>query len=174
MCIIGYGGQNNKVLLKIFKLFRIIKKKNSLIFLKNFGGAKATLGYNDGPPLIYLDLISTWIWVLKAIPNFLFKDWLLYLYIDIWCEWWVPIKRVNFILDAVLVWLREQNISVQVDIGVPLFTHTHTHTHIYMFVFIYLCKNELIFMFISKKFKIHIFYKPKYINQYISLNNIFF
>ena len=43
-----------------------------------------------------------------------------------------------------------------------------------MFVFIYLCKNELIFMFISKKFKIHTFYKPKYINQYISLNNIFF
>ena len=39
VCIIGYGGQNDKVLLKIFKLFRIIqkKKKNSLIFFKNLG-----------------------------------------------------------------------------------------------------------------------------------------
>ena len=27
-------------------------------------------------------------------------------------------------------------------------------------------------MFINIKFKIHIFYKSKYINQYISLNNI--
>ena len=68
---------------------------------------------------------------------------MLYLYIDIRREWWVPIKRVNFILDVVLVWLREQNISVQVDIGVPLFTHTHTHTHTYicLYLFIYVRMN---------------------------------
>ena len=39
MYIIRYGGQNNKALLKIFKLFRIIpKKKYSLIFFKIGGG----------------------------------------------------------------------------------------------------------------------------------------
>ena len=39
MYIIRYGGQNNKALLKIFKLFRIIpKKKYSLIFFKIWGG----------------------------------------------------------------------------------------------------------------------------------------
>ena len=39
MYIIEYGGQNDKILLKIFKLFRIIqKKKYSLNFLKNLGG----------------------------------------------------------------------------------------------------------------------------------------
>ena len=46
-------GQNDKVLLKTFKLFRIIpkKKKKSLIFLKNFGGPKAPFSPCDGLPL---------------------------------------------------------------------------------------------------------------------------
>ena len=49
--------QNYKILLKNFKLFRIIpKKKNSLIFLKNFGRAKAPIGPCDGPPLLWLNL----------------------------------------------------------------------------------------------------------------------
>ena len=53
MYIIGYGGQNDKVLLKIFKLFRIIQKIYiySLIFFKNLGGAKAPFSPCDGPPL---------------------------------------------------------------------------------------------------------------------------
>ena len=54
MCILlGMGGQNDKVHLKNIKLFRIIpkKKKKSLIFFKNFGGAKAPLGPADHPPL---------------------------------------------------------------------------------------------------------------------------
>ena len=48
------GGQNDKVHLKNIKLFRIIpkKKKNSLIFFKNFGGAKAPLGLADHSPLL--------------------------------------------------------------------------------------------------------------------------
>ena len=46
-------GQNDKVHLKNIKLFRIIpKKKKSLIFFKNFGGAKAPLGPADHPPLV--------------------------------------------------------------------------------------------------------------------------
>ena len=60
MCILlGMEGQNDKVHLKNIKLFRIIpkkKKKNSLIFFKNFGGAKAPLGPTDHPPL-FKDLI---------------------------------------------------------------------------------------------------------------------
>ena len=53
MCILlGIGGQNDKVHLKNIKLFRIIpKKKISLFFFKNFGGAKAPLGPADHPPL---------------------------------------------------------------------------------------------------------------------------
>ena len=47
-----------------------------------------------------------------------------------------------------------------------------------VFVFIYVRMNLLIFMFINIKFKIHMFYKPKYyskyINHYISLNYVFF
>ena len=45
-------GANDKVLLKIFKLFKIIqkKKKYSLIFFKNWGG-KAPFSPCDGPPL---------------------------------------------------------------------------------------------------------------------------
>ena len=39
MYIIRYGDQNNKVLLKIFKLFRIIPKKKIFTnFFQNFGG----------------------------------------------------------------------------------------------------------------------------------------
>ena len=46
-------GQNDKVHLKNIKLFRIIpKKKKSLIFFKNFWGAKAPLGPADHPPLV--------------------------------------------------------------------------------------------------------------------------
>ena len=59
MCILlGMEGQNDKVHLKNIKLFRIIpkKKKNSLIFFKNFGGPKAPLGPADHPPL-FKDLI---------------------------------------------------------------------------------------------------------------------
>ena len=57
MCILlGMGGQNDKVHLKNIKLFRIIqKKKNSLIFFKNFGGAKAPLGPADHPPHLKLE-----------------------------------------------------------------------------------------------------------------------
>ena len=65
-----------------------------------------------------------------------------------------------------------------------LFIHTYIHTYIHtcvcvcVFVFIYVRMNLLIFMFINKKFKIHMFYKPKYyskyINHYISLNYVFF
>ena len=49
MCILlGIGGQNDKVLLKNIKLFRIIPKtKNSLIFSKILGGP----GLADHPPL---------------------------------------------------------------------------------------------------------------------------
>ena len=60
MCILlGMEGQNDKVHLKNIKLFRIIPKKkkiNSLIFFKNFGGAKAPLGPADHP-LLFKDLI---------------------------------------------------------------------------------------------------------------------
>ena len=54
MCILlGMGDQSDKVDLKNIKLFRIIlKKKISLIFFKNFGGAKAPLGPADHPPLL--------------------------------------------------------------------------------------------------------------------------
>ena len=57
---------------------------------------------------------------------------------------------------------------------IPVYHFGNTqYIYIYMYVFIYL----LIFMFINIEFKIHIFYKskyqPKYIYQYISLNNIF-
>ena len=48
------GGQNDKVLLKIFKLFRIIpkKKKKILKFFDKFGGrGEGPLGPIDGPPL---------------------------------------------------------------------------------------------------------------------------
>ena len=39
--IIGYGGQNDKVLLKIFKLFRIIQKIYIFInFFQKFGGGQ--------------------------------------------------------------------------------------------------------------------------------------
>ena len=63
-----------------------------------------------------------------------------------------------------------------------LFIHTYIHTYVCVcvcvFVFIYVRMNLLIFMFINKKFKIHMFYKPKYyskfINHYISLNYVFF
>ena len=63
-----------------------------------------------------------------------------------------------------------------------LFIHTYIHTCVCVcvcvFVFIYVRMNLLIFMFINKKFKIHMFYKPKYyskyINHYISLNYVFF
>ena len=52
MCVLsGMGGQNDKVHLKIFKLFRIIPTKK-----KNFGGGggKAPLGPVDHPPLLTL------------------------------------------------------------------------------------------------------------------------
>ena len=50
MYIIGYGGQNDKVLLKNLKLFKmILKKKNSLIFFKNGGGERRPC---DGPPIL--------------------------------------------------------------------------------------------------------------------------
>ena len=54
MCILlDMGDQNNKVHLKNIKLFRIIpKKKISLIFFKNFGGAKALLGPANHSPLL--------------------------------------------------------------------------------------------------------------------------
>ena len=43
-----------------------------------------------------------------------------------------------------------------------------------MCVCVYLFKYEYInFYFYQHKVNIHIFYKPKYINQYISLNNMF-
>ena len=46
-------GQNDKVHLKNIKLFRIIpKKKKSLIFFKNFWGAKAPLGPADHLQLV--------------------------------------------------------------------------------------------------------------------------
>ena len=46
MYIIRYKGQNDKVLLKNFKLLRMIpKKKKSLIFFKNLGGR----GGGEGP-----------------------------------------------------------------------------------------------------------------------------
>ena len=51
MYIIGYGGQNDKVLLKIFKLFRIIQKKIFIHFFQKSGGAKAPFNPCDGPPL---------------------------------------------------------------------------------------------------------------------------
>ena len=52
VCIIGYGGQNDKVLLKNFKLFRIIQKTYIFInFFQKFGGAKAPFSPFDGPPL---------------------------------------------------------------------------------------------------------------------------
>ena len=52
MYIIGYGG-NDKILLKIFKLFRIIPKKTSLIFFQKFGGRGGRLGPHDAPPLTH-------------------------------------------------------------------------------------------------------------------------
>ena len=52
VCIIGYGGQNDKVLLKIFKLFRIIQKKKFINFFQKFGGAKAPFSSCDGSPLL--------------------------------------------------------------------------------------------------------------------------
>ena len=57
MYIIGYGGQNDKVLLKIFKLFRIIKKKIHSFFSKIWGGAKAPFSPCDGPPLFVSDCV---------------------------------------------------------------------------------------------------------------------
>ena len=59
-----------------------------------------------------------------------------------------------------------------------IYFNTYIHTYIHVCVFIYVRMNLLIFMFINKKFKIHMFYKPKYyskyINHYISLNYVFF
>ena len=57
MYIIGYWG-DDKILLKIFKLYRIIpkkKKKTSLIFFKNLGGwgGKVLLGPHDAPSLTH-------------------------------------------------------------------------------------------------------------------------
>ena len=56
MYIIRYKGQNDKVLLKNFKLLRMIpKKKKSLIFFKNLGGSggeKAPFSPCDGSPLV--------------------------------------------------------------------------------------------------------------------------
>ena len=52
VCIIGYEGQNDKVLLKIFKLFRIIQKKKIINFFQKFGGAKAPFSSCDGLPLL--------------------------------------------------------------------------------------------------------------------------
>ena len=61
MYIIRYKGQNDKVLLKIFKLLRMIpKKKKSLISFKNFGGAKAPLGPCDGLPLLAGSVNNAW------------------------------------------------------------------------------------------------------------------
>ena len=53
MYIIRYGDQNNKVLLKIFKLFRIIPKKKIFTnFFQNLGGGgEAPSSPCDGPPL---------------------------------------------------------------------------------------------------------------------------
>ena len=46
-----YGGQNDEVLFKKIKLFRIIpNKKISIFFFRNLGG-EAPLGPCDGPPL---------------------------------------------------------------------------------------------------------------------------
>ena len=55
MYIIGYRGQNDKVLLKNLKLFKMILKKNSLIFFKNgggVGGGGVEEGPCDGPPIL--------------------------------------------------------------------------------------------------------------------------
>ena len=52
MYIIGYRGQNDKVLLKNLKLFKMILKKNSLIFFKNGGGGGVEEGPSDGPPIL--------------------------------------------------------------------------------------------------------------------------
>ena len=47
VCILSdIGGQNDKVYLKNFKLFRIIQKKNSLIFFKI-----SPLDHANHPPL---------------------------------------------------------------------------------------------------------------------------
>ena len=48
------------------------------------------------------------------------------------------IKGVNFVLEAVLVWLGERNISVLVDTDVPFRENCYLYIsiHKYMFVFI--------------------------------------
>ena len=61
MYIIGYGAKNDSVLLKNFKLFKIIQKRKSLIFFQNFWGAKAPLSPCDGPPL-HIGLGSSYTW----------------------------------------------------------------------------------------------------------------
>ena len=55
---------NKLILLKNFKLFRIIpkKKKNFLNFFQKFWGPKASIGPHDGPPATgstYLEYLPT-------------------------------------------------------------------------------------------------------------------
>ena len=70
----------------------------------------------------------------------------------------VVVKGVKFVPEAISVWSGEWNISVLVNADVPFQVTT-----IYMSVcVIYVSMNLLIFMFINKKFTIHIFYKPTY------------
>ena len=68
----------------------------------------------------------------------------------------VVVKGVKFVPEAISVWSGEWNISVLVNADVQV-------TTIYMCVcVIYVSMNLLIFMFINKKFTIHIFYKLTY------------
>ena len=62
-----YFKNDKKVLLKNFKLFRIIskKKKKNLNFFKNFRGAKVPLDPHDDPPL-FLRLGRTRVMVFVA------------------------------------------------------------------------------------------------------------
>ena len=74
---------------------------------------------------------------------------------------------------------QENEISVSVDTGLPFRDYRYLYISLHKYIYIYICifyerMNLLIFIFINKKFKVHIFYKSKYqlkyINQSIRLN----
>ena len=69
---------------------------------------------------------------------------------------------VNFVPQTISVWQERQNISIPAGTNIPFWDYHYLFISIYVYVFIYGSINLLIFMFINKKFKVDIFYKPKY------------
>ena len=80
------GGQNDKILLKVFKSFRIIpkkkKKKKTKIFFKIFGGPRPPLGpINDSPLFVPDSLNPNSYWQSLKITRIY-----IYIYIYIYCR----------------------------------------------------------------------------------------